>query len=193
VLKTYALFDVIGVKRAFELGNAAAILDRFWTAADVWTNAGGHGMVDREGGRETQEADPSVVTFSDSALLQHEPEIEINHFWRLVRGLKKAIDAAAGTSYVVVCREHNIDHHSHPALGGLVVDSGGRPRYFNAGGSGPAFANLFSAEQAIRKSAQRLCNEYAVGPLSEPSGARRISTASFKGLGGRTFEVYGIG
>lgn len=193
-LKTYALFDVIGVKRAFTTGRAPAILDAFWKASDVWTDLGTHGMVKLASRPHTQQrADPRVRTFSDSALLDHVPEIAIDDFWALTRSLKAAIDRAASSSYVIVCCAHEISHHQLPAAGCSSIDDNLTPKYLNLSGSGPAFMHLFMADEAIRRAGWTSSFEYAVGQTSIPTGASVAHTTTFPTVGGSPVEVFALG
>jgi diadenosine tetraphosphate (Ap4A) HIT family hydrolase len=196
--KTYALFDVIGVKKAFAAGKTAEVLQAFWVAADAWTNgvASGLGPMPVLGGEAVQVPDAFVTTYSDSALLSTEPEFEIGAFWRLVENFKAKIDQATGASYVIVTRDDEVPHHELPALGFHVIGSGDtKHRYHNAGGSGPAFVHLFLAEQQIRTQVQQngwKFSLYAVGPAAVPPGAKPAASVQFAGLGGRPQELHAL-
>jgi hypothetical protein len=75
VMKTYALFDLIGIEAALNGGTAPKLLRDFWIITENWTN-----HVAKNLGRVTLEDTatvtpiPRVVTYSDSAVLWHEPE-----------------------------------------------------------------------------------------------------------------------
>ena len=149
MLKTYALFDLIGMQAALEKGEAAKVLREFWAAVENWTNhlAKDVGSVTFEDGG-TGTPMPRVVTFSDSAVLWHEPEVVLPSFYTLVRRLKETVDREC-PSYVVVCRGEEIV----PKEMTISVLSGGDPRplYQNVLGSGQVVQELFSAEKFVRK------------------------------------------
>ena len=100
--RTYAFFDVVGVKDAFRQGSAADVLGKFWTAVDAWTNsgAGGAGPMQIAGQNAVQVPDAYVTTFSDSAILHTEPELEISEFWKLVDGLQEAINRVMWSAFL---------------------------------------------------------------------------------------------
>jgi len=198
--KTYAMFDVIGIKAAFKRGEAAEALEGFWNAADAWATSGFSevGQVWVLGQHATQAPDPFVRTYSDSALLYTGTEVELRDFYRLVLSLKKRIDSAAGDSYVIINRDDEVAAPRFPALGGILMGSDHNPRYVNLAGSGPAFVNLFGADEALKQALRKKQIDsgyriYSVGDQSVPQGASVQATVSFTGHNKASCLVHAIG
>lgn len=197
--KSYALFDVIGVKQAFAKGSAAGVLQGFWTAADAWTNGVAANFPSMKLAGQNAYQSPSVLvrTFSDSALLSTEEELEIVEFWKLVDSLKKAIDQATNESYVIVNSDQQVAHHAPPVLGFQALHQNNSPAYLNLSGSGPAFVHLFLAEEAIRKQIReqptwKNYSVYAIDKRSLAPGVTPAATTSFTGLNRQLCELIAV-
>ncbi len=186
--KTYALFDVVGMKEALAKGTGPALLKKFWQAADAWTNGaaqsyGHHPVME---GAHTEAPGVNVVTFSDSALLFTRPEFRLELFYKIAGGLKQVLQVAVGPVYCIVSRGEEIAHPSLPALGAIAIDDQMKPAYFNVAGSGAAWVNLHLADRAVgrRKDWHKKFSLYAVGSRSVPHGAAAQDEESFKTIDG---------
>jgi hypothetical protein len=63
--RTYALFDVIGVKQAIAKGDAPALLRAFWAVTEDWTNGEASSFRARVFGENAEEqVRPIVRTYS---------------------------------------------------------------------------------------------------------------------------------
>jgi hypothetical protein len=166
--RTYALFDVIGVKRALGAGDAPKLLTAFWQVAEDWTNhrASHLGPLRHATDYATIPSDPILRTYSDSALLSTPEEVDIESFYRLVQDLKRLIEERVGAAYVVVNRDDEIA----PPEPAMWVSGRGdpTPRYINISGSGPAFINLYLADDAL-KHAKAWRKEYSLYCVGEES------------------------
>lgn len=170
VERTYALFDVIGVKQALSNGTAATKLVDFWNVVEDWTNhqASNLGQVHTADGALVTPS-PILRTYSDSALMRMPEELDIEDFYGLVLDLKGRIETRAAPCYVIVNRDDEI-----PSPAPIIyVSAGGdpTPRYLNVCGSGKAFPHLYLADEALRgaKSWHGKYSVYCVGDESRPS------------------------
>ncbi len=194
--KTYALFDVVGVKEAVREGKGGQVLTAFWTAADAWTNGRANSLGQRPvlGGRHLEAPRVAVVTFSDSALMFTRPEFELEVFYEVAQSLKTVLEAAVGRVYCIVSRGDEIDHPSLPALGMKVVDETLAPAYFSVAGSGSAWVNLHLADRAIgaRKDWHDRFSMYCVGASSLPRTGHPQAEQVFKDLDGNDTLVFAL-
>lgn len=191
--KTYALFDLIGITDSIRNGSANTVLENFWNAADAWTNGQNHGPMSIPNAGYTACPIPCVATFSDSALMYTEEELEIDDFYSLVKDLKRYIESRACTSYVIISRNSEISQPSMPALGGYVSGLGGTPRYTRIAGSGEAWVDLHLADKAIGKAKEwhGKYSIYCVGKNSLPRNGKFLEVKECEGLSGKT-NVYAI-
>jgi len=194
MIKTYALFDVIAVKDALKAGTAGTILSAFWEAVDIWTNEGGQYALNHVrvlGQNAYQSPNPFVVTYSDSALMHMGTEIELDDFYALVLDLKMRIERSAGKCYVIINRDEDIAHHDTPVLGGRLMGSDLMPRYYHIGGSGPAFVNLYCADEVLRghKAWHDKYSVYCIGKQSCKSSITPMERTTFKGSEGSEHEL----
>lgn len=182
--KTYALLDLIGISAAIEAGEAAGILERFWNSADAWTNSQSFPAVSIPGKGCRATPDVYVSTFSDSALLYTETELEIDDFLNIVRDFKRCIERNACNSYVVISRNAEIAQPEIPALGGRMFGANGRPRYTSLAGSGSAWINLHRADFALknRKDWHSQYSIYCVGEQSCPTNCAAKESVECPGL-----------
>lgn len=188
MVKTYALFDVVGVKEALSAGSGSTVLKEFWRTADAWVNGAGNSFGQQLvlGGKRTEVPNVSVVTFSDSALVFTRPEFELHVFYKIVGSLKQALERNVGKVYCVVSRGEEVEHPALPALGMMNIDSDMKPAYFNVAGSGAAWVNMHLADRAIGKRTDwhNRFTLYAVGADSIPADMVAIDEAVFKSLAG---------
>lgn len=188
MLKTYALYDVIGVKAALTSGTGPAVLKKFWQAADAWTTGVGNSFGQQLvlDGRHTEEPQVYVVTFSDSALLFTRPEFKLEVFYKIAGSLKQTLERAVGRVYCIISRGEEVAHPAMPALGGTIIDDQMKPAYFNVAGSGAAWVNLHLADRAIgrRKDWHDRFSLYAVGNAPVPSGFAAQDQQTFKTIDG---------
>ncbi|MBI2373300.1 MAG: hypothetical protein HYV07_04820 [Deltaproteobacteria bacterium] len=194
--KTIALFDVVGIKKAFESGDAARLLTEFWTAADAWTNAGSFSDAVLIPGTNTMQV-PSirVRTFSDSAVMTIAPELSIQDFHRIALGLKGAIERRGLKSYVVIGRDEMIGVQDMPALGMHLVSGDMTRAYENIIGSGPAWVNVYLGDQCVGRTKEwhDRFSVYAVGDAAVPSRAEVRDQREFRGHEGRAEKIYALG
>ncbi|QSX94516.1 hypothetical protein LSO07_17495 [Janthinobacterium sp. PLB04] len=169
--KTYALLDLVGIKDAIKNHKAAAVLERFWNAADSWTTSFQAPVVSIPNTGYRMSPEVYVTTFSDTALLYTDNELHIDDFVGIVLEFKACIERQTGLgSYVIISRNDEIQQPELPALGGNLIGSGGRPRYVKLAGSGTAWINLHAADRAVtgQKAWHGKYSVYAVGEKSLP-------------------------
>lgn len=171
--KTYALFDLIGVGEALNAGTADKLLVGFWDACENWTNfLAKNKRVTLEDGAGMN-AMPRVVAYSDSAILWHEPELQLQSFYDLARHLKARIEEV-GKCYAIVAHGDEIT----PREATIFVSAAGDPRplYQNVLGSGDVVKNLYLAEHFVRGKKdwhQKGYSLYCVGSSSVPDGGTK--------------------
>ena len=173
--KTYALLDLVGIKETIKNHQAAAVLERFWNAADSWTTSFQAPVVSIPNADYRISPDVYVTTFSDTALLYTDKELHIDDFVDIVLQFKACIERQTGMgSYVIISRNDEIQQPELPALGGNLIGSGGRPRYVKLAGSGTAWINLHAADWAVtqHKAWHGKYSVYAVGEKSLPRSGR---------------------
>jgi len=93
--------------------------------------------------------EPSIVTFTDSAILTVNPDLNIADFYKVVINLRKYLKAKGTDSYCIVNRD---EEKTHPLiLNSLEYRNGSRRvlAYANAWGSGPVWVNIYCADQVI--------------------------------------------
>jgi hypothetical protein len=197
MLKTYAFYDVVGVKDALKAGNGLALLKEFWQTADAWTNGPGNsfGQQAVQDGDHSEEPRVYVVTFSDSALLFTRPEFKLDIFYKIAGNLKQKLQTAVGGVYCIISRGDEIAHPALPARGGTVMDDQNRPAYLSIAGSGEAWVNLHLADRAIgrRKDWHKKFSLYAVGAQSVPGGGAGLEQETFKTIDGGDEIVCALG
>jgi len=154
--KTFAYIDVIGVKKTLaDKNKSKELLERFWTTMDTFTN-------NRQDSPYCKAVDtgnlvvPDVYcsVFSDSALIDVEPDIEINDFYKkILKSLKICLDKAELPFYCIVSSGDYIGQAISPKLGGWNMGSGhgARPLWNPIAGSGDAWIQIFEADTAIKK------------------------------------------
>ena len=174
---TYALIDVIGIRKLMPGPKAIEALNKFWQMAETWTN-GGHDFTCRRADRPDTLTLPSVYvsTFSDTALVHSEPEVVLEDFYRhVLLSLKSRLDRA-GRFYCIVSSGDYIPQSTEPALGGIASDRGTRPYWTPVAGSGPAWIDLWRADDAIKKKKEwhGKFTLYAVGSRSTFPGLRVV-------------------
>ncbi len=151
--RTYALLDLIDVKKALSAGTATDLLRAFWNVCEDWTNH----QIDHLGplalaDGATSTPTPRLVTYSDSAFFKHEPQLSLGEFFRVVLDLKRKIEARAGRCYLVVAHGVEIEHDP-PSI--LVKSAGEHEwRYSNVFGSGDVVVNLWEAEGVARHTSE---------------------------------------
>ena len=169
--KTYALFDLVGISDAIKKGGASDLLERFWSAADAWTNSASFELVAIPGTNCVKDPDVYVSTFSDSALMHTGEELGIDDFFRLVLDLKQHIERQACGCYVIVSRNKEIQQPRHPALGANLIGSDNLPRYIKLAGSGVAWVSLHAADKVVQeqKTWHKRYSVYCIGELARPT------------------------
>ena len=134
-----------------------------------------------------------VVTFSDSALLYADPELEMDGFYSIVHKFRSALNEM-GKVYCVVSRGTEVGHHVLPALGSVVRSGGGKAYYFNVAGSGQAWVNLHLADAEIKKH-RDLHSQfwlYCVGADSLPNGRADAEGITFTSFSGSATKIFAI-
>lgn len=196
MVQTIAFYDVVGIKEAFEEGNAAKLLNEFWNATDAWTNSGaGVPQVLIPSSYTMEKPALRVRTFSDSAVLTMEPEPGIDDFYKISLHLKAAIERHRLKCYVVVGRGEMIEPSEIPALGFHSIDRRGGHAYENVVGSGEAWVNVYLGDRCIGKTPEwhERYSVYAVGESALPQGADGSEFRQFRGHEGRTVKVFAVG
>lgn len=148
IRKTYAFFDVIGVKKAIESGDASKLLSEFWKRTDLWgnqrsTNIGWcHDKNDNE-------VIPFIYlrVFSDSAILYTNPELVLEDFYRIATDLYNFIKENGLQIYCIINRD--METLSEYSTGGVKMDEKYRPNYERIVGTGSAWFNVFKADHEI--------------------------------------------
>ena len=195
--KTYAFFDLVGTKQAFEDGTADKLLGEFWMAADAWATTFNPGNLPLEGEHAVQAPRVVVRTFSDSALLSTREEHTLDAFYAIAFALKQQIEKRTGSlCYCIVNRDNEVAHHDLPATGGIAFDSDRLvAAYENIGGSGAAWVNLLYADGAIAKAKHwhGKFTQYCVGKQSIPPGREPKDSLQFPGFGKVTAELLALG
>jgi len=193
--RTIAFFDVVGIKEAFESGNAASLLTEFWTAADAWTNAGVASTPLLIPGTNTMQVPGiRVRTFSDSAVLTMQPEPSIDDFHKIALSLKAAIERHGLKSYVVIGRGSMVEAPDMPALGAHLVGSDMTRAYENVVGSGEAWVNVYLGDRCVGKTTEwhAIYSVYAVGEAALPHGAKHKDSREFVGHERRRVKVFAL-
>lgn len=194
-MRTIAFYDVIGIKDAFERGDAATMLTDFWNAVDAWTNADvASTPLLIPGTNSMQSPSLRVRTFSDSAVLMMQPEPSIEDFFDIALKLKSSIEKLGIKSYVVVARGDLVDAPELPALGGHLINSDMSRAYENIVGSGAAWVNAYLADKCIGKTTawHGKHSVYAVDG-AVPRTKKSLATCDFKGHGGQVLKVHALG
>lgn len=182
--KTYALLDLIGITTAIEAGQAATILESFWSAADAWTSSYSHPSVFIPGQEYRTSPDVYVSTFSDSGLLHTGEELNIDDFIKVVRTFKQCVENSSVHSYVIISRNDEIPQSQMHAFGGASLDRNMRPKYIQVAGSGNAWINLHRADAAIKKHKEwhGKYSIYCVGKQSCPTDVYAQDSIDCEGL-----------
>lgn len=193
--RAIAFFDVVGIKTAFETGDAARLLMEFWSAADAWTNAGAASESLLIPGTNTMQV-PSirVRTFSDSAVMTLAPEPSIADFHRIALSLKGAIERRGLRCYLLVGCGTMVDAPDMPALGGHIVNSDMTRAYENVIGSGEAWVNVYLADQCVARTKEWHAHYsvYAVGDAAVPRGAKVHDQREFMGHGRQAVKIFAL-
>jgi hypothetical protein len=192
-MKTTALFDLIGVKKAIAQGDSE-ILTRFWTAAESWAAAGERRSVRLPGTQHSEEPRPLVVTYSDSALLTTYRELHLADFFTLVKEMKARLEREAGPVYCIVNQDEEIPHPQHRVLGGPLLYEPGQPAFLNIAGSGAAWANLYLADGKLKakKEWHGRFSTYTIGSRSLPPGVVTHEKTTFKAIDGSEVDLFAI-
>lgn len=170
-IKTYAYFDLLGVKKAFENGTAAELLDEFWNCADTWANSQYFEPMKVEGNTFMTSPTIYTTTFSDSALIHTKEEHSISDFYLIANSFKHFIERRVGSLYGIVSKNEEKAAPRMPALGGRLMGSDMIPLYTNIAGSGDAWANIHYADGVISKTKEwhGKYTLYCVGEQSKPN------------------------
>jgi hypothetical protein len=210
MIKTYAMFDIIGVTKALKDGIGRDILNVFWKTADAWTYSISNSLQQEyplDDRRADMAPNVSVVTFSDSALLSTRPEFEIDVFYGYAISLKRkleqsirqvlcdTLDPEEKIVYCIVNRDKEIYHPETSLTGEAVRDGAVKPAYLNIAGSGGAFANLLLADKAIKRMKHTWHNRfslYCVGENAIPQSHSVLDRVSFKGFDENDLIVYAL-
>ena len=210
MIKTYAMFDVIGVTKALREGIGRDILNVFWRTADAWTYSVSN-IFQQEYPLDHRRADMtpnvSVVTFSDSALLTTQPEFEIDVFYGYAISLKHELEQSLRQVlcdtlehdekivYCIVNRDKEIYHPDTSSYSEAVRDVATKPAYLNIAGSGAAFANLLLADKAVKRMKHTWHNRfslYCVGENAVPQSHSVQDQTMFKGFDDNDLIVYAL-
>lgn len=193
--RTIALFDVIGIKQAFEKGTAEDLFKKFWEAVEAWTNtdAGNQKMRPIPGVRARQKPDLHVRTFSDSAILMLRPEFGLDDFFEIAQSLKHAIERRELRSYVVVAKGDLVEASKHPATGCFTMDSDFTRAYENVIGSGAAWVNAYHADLVVGRT-KDWHDKYSVYAVDGaiPTSMTPADSREFKGFGGQPLKVHAL-
>lgn len=195
-MKTLAIIDLIGIKARLEDGTGAAKLKEFWTRAETWTNTQNIEYCTSARERNTLICPQAIVTsWSDSLLVQSEPEVEIKDFYEKVLFPLRRVVAGVDKSYAVVCRGPAIEAPDGPTLGGrLSRQSGGGDAWTQIFGSGPAWINLWLADQFVNRKSEwhDRFSLYAVGNNSVYPGLVIGETSEMRGTGGAAVPIHAV-
>jgi hypothetical protein len=181
--RTYALFDVIGIKRAMASGTAPDLLIAFWDVVEDWTNHGASnlGPLQHAIDYASVPSEPIVRTYSDSALLRTPEEVDLDSFYRLVLDLKQRIENQVTNCYVIVNKDDEIAAREP----NIWVSTGGdpTPRYINISGSGAAFMNLYLADDALKGASawRKGFSLYCIGEESRCSSMTSLASLPIPG------------
>lgn len=191
--KTYALFDLIGITDVIKNNTASDLLEKFWNAANAWTNLQFHEAMRILDKNCIASPDVHVTTFSDSALLYVKEELEIDDFYKIVKDFKSHIEQNACGLYAIVSRNSEISQPPMPPLVGCLLGSDNMPRYIQVAGSGDAWVNLHLADKEINKKKEwhGKYSLYCIGEGSLPSNRGYSDSIECKGLSYST-QVYAI-
>lgn len=195
-MKTLALIDLIGIKARLADGTGAAKLKEFWTLADAWTNSQSIEGCRPAGERGTIVSPQAIVTaWSDSLLVQSEPELELKDFYEKILSPLRQVVARVDKSYAVVCRGSALDAPDGPALGGrLMRRDGGGNAWTQVFGSGPVWINLWLADKFVNRKTEwhDRFSLYAVGNDSVYQGLAVKETSEMRGTGGATVPIHAV-
>ena len=186
--KSYAFFDLLGVKNAFADGTAAQLLEKFWNTADAWTSSPHFPAMKVYGESFLTQPTVFVRTFSDSAILYTKEEHSIEDFYLIVESFKSSIERGVGKVYVIVSRNKEASAPRMPALGGRMLDHDMTPNYLNIAGSGDAWANIHYADHVITRTKEwhETYTFFCVGEQSKPKDFNVKDTRECMTINGKT-------
>ena len=192
--KTYAFYDVIGMKDALENNKEDSFI-KFWQYCQTWTNTYSAACTIKDDPAGTQiNPETYITTFSDSAILHTEPEINIDDFYKIALDLKNGLKEINIDAYCIINCDDEISHSDRPALGCHSEGRSGR-RYNNAVGSGLSWINLYLADRAISKNKawHPLYSLYCVGKQNIPSSyASKANIPIAHGAFNKPFEIHAL-
>lgn len=143
--KNYAYFDVIGTKENPEL------LDIFWSNCAVWAKGTGQKFNDVRNGlsRKYGTIEPCIITFTDSAILTVNQDLDIDDFYKVAINLREDLLVNRIPSYCIINRD---EERTHPNMNDIVEYHTNKTvlSYANAWGSGPVWINIYNADLAIK-------------------------------------------
>lgn len=196
--KTYAYFDVIGIKKAFKEGNASELLSQFWKSTKQWVSrkVSDLGYLPLEGQNADKIPEVYLTVFSDAALLYTRDEHTLDAFYKIALDLLKFIkDEDKLNAYCIINRDKEITVPDNSSIGGYTVNSNNKPYYNRVVGSGAAWVNIYLADLAVKEK-QEWHDKYTLYCV----GKRTIADKSFsssdsikiKGFLGKKVEIYAL-
>lgn len=187
-MKSYAFYDLIGVREALEKGEVNELLTKFWNAIDAWTNlqAGSQEPARVVGESHIEAPEIFCASFTDSAVMHTSKDHGPSKFYEIALALKDSIERAAGSCYVVLSYADEIAQPNLPAMGGHSFSRSHVPHYYRLAGSGDSWANMMYADMAVTKTKEwhGTYSVYCVGDSSVPENLEPQDTKVIKGLSG---------
>ena len=194
-MKSYAYYDLIGVRASIEKGGVKELLTRFWNAVDVWTNTSQSNFEAMKVIGENYITIPEIfsASFTDSAVMHTQHDHGPENFMKIALNLKSAIEQAAGPCYVVISYAAEIPQPDLPALGSNSFSSQCVPHYYRLAGSGESWANMMYADHVISRSREwhYRYSVYCVGRNALHTGIKAKECKPCKAITGDTM-VYAI-
>ena len=159
--KTYAFYDIIGVKDELKQGGRVRIVHEFEKHAQLWAF---HQHEICKIGPSTLLNNPGIARYpmaflrvlSDSAFLYLDDEYELNTHFEFTINFKKFLEEKGGLKVFCI---FNRDIETNPGgisfVGGTLV-KGTEPTYFRLGGVGPAWSNIIEALAPLRETNKKV-------------------------------------
>ena len=197
-IKTYAYFDVIGIKKAFKEGNAAELLSQFWKSTEQWVfhKVSELGYLPLEGQNADKVPKVYLTVFSDSALLYTRPEHTLDAFYKIALDLLKSLkDKGKLNAYCIINRDEEIAVPDYSSIGGYTVNSNNKPYYNRVVGSGSAWVNIYLADLAVKEK-QEWHDKYTLYCVGKENIAAILFSSAdsikIKDFFGRKVEIYAL-
>ena len=149
IIKSYAFFDIIGIKKALFDGSALEFLNQIWKSIDAWAFGAKREMGRLLNQNRQMVMIPYLTTISDSIIMSTKEEFEIKNFYELVDQFRNFLKRNKIPFYTIINRDWEIHPHDFPAMGG----TGGN--YFNMTGAGAAWGNIYLADIELHENKKK--------------------------------------